>query len=425
MFSSNVGRVTTIMIYLGTLLISILSFFTTFKGLNIILSWELALLGSLGLQTAMLGIAWNLIKIKENRGSYVLAFSIAAVFSIFFSYANFDTNLKANTRPREVRNSYYENAKVVMSEYASQAKKAVLTARYQVDRIGSLVEMEEEKGWATVIDEGSQDKFVQSIINGARLTVESWEKGTGADYRQGKGRGIIINYLESRQLQAQKNFSQIQSYAEYVDSLALTLTPALTVEEQYSTVNKAYVNFPIGVAAMITSNDNTALLSDPPAIVDFAEKPANTQQALMLVIGDLYQMDRLTFLSLMLAIAIDFIVILIAFAGSHIMAKSDFILERIEEDAVKRLKEAELDDVDKFNKILEGNLQIYRKATQYGKDINRIAEDYHNAKDRFKPSPDKSRILTNKYADSSKKPIVIKQKSRLEKWLNLSKTSQR
>jgi len=413
------------MIYLGTLLISILSFFTTLKGLNIILSWELALLGSLGLQTAMLGIAWNLIKIKENRGSYVMAFSIAAVFSIFFSYANFDTNLKANTRPREVRNSYYENAKAVLSEYASHAKKAALAARYQVDRIGSLVEMEEEKGWATIIDEGSRDKFVQSIINGARLTVESWKKSTGTDYRQGKGRGIIINYLESRQKQAQKNFSQIQSYAEYIDSLALKLTPALTVEDQYNTVNKAYVNFPIGVVALITSNDDAAHLSDPPAVVDFAEKPASTQQALMLVIGDLYQMNRLTFLSLMLAVAIDFIVILIAFAGSHIMARSDFMLERIEEDAEKRLKKAELDDVDKFNKILEGNLQIYRKATQYGKDINRISEDYHNSKNRFKPSPGKDRILANKYADSSKKAIIIKQKSRLEKWLNLSKSSQR
>jgi len=413
------------MIYLGTLLISILSFFTTLKGLNIILSWELALLGSLGLQTAMLGIAWNLIKIKENRGSYVMAFLIAAVFSIFFSYANFDTNLKANTRPREVRNSYYENAKTMLSEYASQAKKAALAARYQVDRIGSLVEMEEERGWATVIDEGSRDKFVQSIINGARLTVESWKKNTGTDYRQGKGRGIIINYLESRQKQAQKNFSQIQSYTEYIDSLALKLTPALTVEDQYNTVNKAYVNFPIGVVALITSNDDAAHLSHPPAVVDFAEKPANTQQALMLVIGDLYQMDRLTFLSLMLAIAIDFIVILIAFAGSHIMAKSDFILERIEEDAEKRLKNAELDDVDKFNKILEGNLQIYRKATQYGKDINRISEDYHNSKNGFRPSPGKDKILTNKYADSSKKAIIIKQKSRLEKWLNFSKTRQR
>ena len=421
MFSSNVSRITTLMIYIGTLLISILSFFTTLKGLNIILSWELALRGSLGLQTAMLGIAWNLIKIKDNRGSYVLAFCIAAVFSIFFSYANFDTNLKANTRPREVRNAYFEDAKPVLTEYSIMAKKAVQAARYQVNRIASLIDMEEEKGWATIVDEGSRDNFIQSIIDGARLTVESWKKSTGAEYRQGRGRGIIINYLESRQTQARYNLEQIIDYAEYVDSLAYKMHTDMPVSEQYNVVNKAYINFPAGVVSLIHLDSDDTSITPPLAVVDFAEKPANTQQALMLVIGDLLHMDRLTFLALMLAIAIDFIVILIAFAGSHIVAKSDFILERIEGDAERRLKEAELDDVDNFNKILEGNLIIYKKAAQYGKDISRISEDYQLAKNKFQP-PGKTRPEINKYADSSRKPIIIKEKSRLEKWLRFSRS---
>ena len=58
---------TTLMIYAGTFLISILSFFTTFYGLAILVDKTLALIGSLGLQIALLGIAWNLIRIKENR----------------------------------------------------------------------------------------------------------------------------------------------------------------------------------------------------------------------------------------------------------------------------------------------------------------------------------------------------------------------
>lgn len=420
MLSSHVGRLTTSMIYLGTLFISILSFFTTFKGLCIILSWELALLGSLGIQTAMLGIAWNLIKIKEDRKNYVIAFSVAAIFSIFFSYANFDTNLKANTRPREARNAYYEAVRPVLSEYASTTKNAAIKARYQCNRLSSLIEMEEEKGWSTIIDEGSQDKFLQSVINGARLTVESWKQSTGTDYRQGKGRGIIINYLESRQCQTETNLKYIEDYVGLLDSLALNLTTHMTVIDQYNIVNKAYINLPISIVGVINYDGDLSEIPIPPSISGYTEKPANTQQALMLVINDLFHMDRLAFLSLMLAIAIDFIVILIAFAGSHIMAKSDFILDKIKGDTAKRLKSIKLEDIEKFNQVLEGNLEIYKKAAQYGKDISEITDEYQKSKDSGNSGSGKKSISI-KYAGSGSKPIIIKEKSRLEKWLSSAK----
>ncbi len=423
MFASNVSKITTTMIYLGTLLISILSFFTTFRGMNIILSWQLAFLGSLGLQTAMLGIAWNLIKIKDNRGSYVMAFSFAAIFSIFFSYANFDINLKENTRPREARNSYYEAAVPILTEYSTAAKNAALQSGYQVDRVKSLIEMEQEKGWATIIDEGSRDKFIQSIINGARLTVDSWRQSTGTDYRQGKGRGIIINYLESRYQQTEKNNRLMQDYVQYVDSLALRLQSYMTVTEQHEIINQAYVNFPMSVVSMIKSEADNISLPSPPAEGTYAEKPANTQQALMMVIGDLLTMDRLAFLSLMLAIAIDFIVIAIAFAGSHIMAKSDIILEQIEGDTAKRLKNLQLDDIDKFNKILDGNLHAYKKAAEYGKDVEKIIDDYQTAKSRLKLIAKNG--LSPQTGNSGIRPVIVRERSRLDKWLKRSRGGRR
>ena len=54
------------MIYFGTFLVSVLSFFTTYPGLTISLDRWLALIGSLGLQTAMLVIAWNLMRIRKR-----------------------------------------------------------------------------------------------------------------------------------------------------------------------------------------------------------------------------------------------------------------------------------------------------------------------------------------------------------------------
>ena len=411
------------MIYSGTFFISILSFYTTYKGLCIILPWELALLGSLGLQTAMLGIAWNLIKIKEERKNYIIAFSLAAVFSIFFSYANFDSNLKINTRPHEVRNAYYQAAKPAIAEYAATAKSAALKARYQTDRLADLIAAEEEKGWATIVDEGSRDKFIQSVIDGARLTVQSWKKSTGSDYRQGKGRGIIAEYLESRYKQAILNLERLNRYVAFADSLALQLVPSLTIAEQYDILNKAYIKFPASAINLVNFS-NQLKIAAPPATADFAEKPVNRQQALMLVISDLLRMDRLACLSLLLAFAIDFIVILIAFAGSHIMAKSDFILEKIESDVARRLKNLEINDVDKFKEVLQNNLEIYKKAAQYGKDISRINEDYRQM--RFNPTRmHREEQVIPEHNGSGRRAIIIKRRSRLAKWFDSSKSGRR
>jgi len=287
------------MIYLGTLMVSVLSFFTTYQGLTIFLDQNLALLGSLGLQMAMLGIAWNLLRMKQHRGVYTLVFASAAVFSIFFSYANFNTRLKENTRAEGVRAEYASDARPVLRQYSSLAKEALSQGQYQVQRVVDLREMEESTGWSTVVDEGSEDPFIQSIIDGARRTVSSWQDNQGSSYRQGSGQGIISNYLTSWSEQAERNVAAVETYATMVDSVSMLLSSDVEVARQYELVNYAAVHFPIGEYAEILTE--TPELAEPPFAANYVEHPANGQQALREVIGDLHPMDRLSLFSLLFA----------------------------------------------------------------------------------------------------------------------------
>jgi hypothetical protein len=377
-------KITTAMIYLGTFFLSVLSFFTTLYGMLIMVPWPLAIIGASGIQIAILGIAWNLIRIHEGRWKYVLVFCVASSFSIFFSYANFDMNIKSNVRPNDVRNAYYEPAKSTLAEYSNQGKKAVLAGRYQVDRVANLIKLEEEKGWATVSDEGSQDKFVQSIIDGARRTVESWKNSQGSDYRQGKGRGIITSYLESRMALARENYASLTRYNETVDSLGYLLKSNLPVERQFDIVNKAYVNFPSGEIASVYFDNNPISLSKPPSLAAYAEQAESRQQALMMVINDLYAMDGLTFVALVLAISVDIIVMLMALAGGYAVQNMDYLMERLEEDTASRLKTVTLDDPKQFGDTLDSNLARYRKATQYSLDIVKVMAEYKAAREGLK-----------------------------------------
>ena len=70
MWQNRMAGLNTGMMYAGTLLLSILSFCTTFYGMAILLDFWLALVGALGIQIAMVGVAWTLMKAKENRGFY-------------------------------------------------------------------------------------------------------------------------------------------------------------------------------------------------------------------------------------------------------------------------------------------------------------------------------------------------------------------
>lgn len=366
-------RSTATMFYLGAGLISLLSFFTTLAGLAIILPFWLAVVGSLGLQMAMLGIAWNLIGMTENRTAYSTVFLVAAAFSVFFSYVNFDSNLRVKTRAIEARQAYTQSARNWLATPARLAKDAEVTGRYQLDRLSDLIDLEEKEGWTTLVDEGSGDKFIQSVIDGARLTVDSWSKREGRTYRQGSGKGLVVNFLQSRQRQINNSIREITAYNRMVQELTMSLNGSHSTESQYALVNKAAAFFPVSDASLILGE--RVSVSAPPDPSAFAEKAENPQHELALVIDDLFILDRLTVFSLALAITIDLITLLIALAGGRSIkefSSSDLMLERVESDARERVGRLSLDNPVGFDEKLEENLKRYSAAMSYREKLMRI-----------------------------------------------------
>lgn len=378
MFTSKLTKLTMIMIYTGTAMLSVLSFFTSFYGMEILLDTPLALIGSLGLQIALLGIAWSLMKNKDSRGAYLTVFAVAATFSVFFSYANFDSVLKAPTRSANARGDYTVEARPALDAYSSIAKNAALHGHYQLERLNRLVIMEQEKGWSTVSDEGMRDGYVQSVIDGARHTIGSWENLHGAEYSQGAGYGIITDFLESSLNQAQMVVGQIEDYAAATDSAMLALSTGLPVEDQYRLVNNAWVMFPISEIGML--GGDLPALPLPPEMVEFVEQPTSRQEAFMLVIDDLFEMDYLAAFSLALALAIDLIVILMALAGSRFLEGPDFVFDRVKRHSAQQIREVSLDDSETFATALSNNIARYRQAINYRLDLARVLADYEVAR---------------------------------------------
>ncbi len=378
MITSKLAKLTTFMIYTGTAMLSVLSFFTSFYGMAIFLDESLALIGSLGLQIALLGVAWNLIRAREKRVAYVTVFAVAATFSIFFSYANFDSTLKAQTRSTDARGNYTVAARPALDAYSSIAKNAALHGGYQLERLNRLVVMEREKGWSTVADEGHQDIFIQSVIDGARRTIDSWEEQNHTSYPQGAGDGIISDFLESSLFQAQTAVERIDAYAGGVDSAMMALSTILPVSQQYNLVNSAWVGFPIAEIEML--GGDVPAVPMPPEMDGFLEQATNRHEAFMLVIDDLFEMDYLAAFSLALAIAIDLIVVLMALAGSRLAEDPDYVFNRVRHHTALAITGTSLSDPDVFAKTLSNNIARYRQAIAYRLDLEQVLADYEAAR---------------------------------------------
>ena len=234
--------------------------------------------------------------------------------------------------------------------------------------------MEKDNGWATVVDEGSNDPFIQSVIEGARRTVNSWQTNKGTDYHQGSGKGIITNYLTSWTDQVERNLTALRKYVKTVDSLSLRLGSEMPVKEQYDLVNLAVVLFPLAEHETMTGSQ--ASLSEPPFTADFIESPANKQQAMNLVISDLYPMDQLTFFSLFFAIVIDLIVIVMALCSSQAVDAVEYVFSRVERDAARRLRKIPLDDPREFTRSLKSNLERLRQTSEYSRSLDEVLNEF-------------------------------------------------
>src|SRR5437667_9990388 len=95
-------------LFLSSCLLSIVSWYTTQQGMALYLSSWFSLLASLGVQSALVLVAW-LIGFNENRRVVLAAvYVVTAVVSIAFSYVSLFTWFSAKERPATIERRLYD-----------------------------------------------------------------------------------------------------------------------------------------------------------------------------------------------------------------------------------------------------------------------------------------------------------------------------
>ena len=115
--------------------------------------------------------AWRWVEIAAGQPRVVAATQEAFVPQMVTTWAAIRE--AQQVRGHKVRGEYADLARPIVRQYVAVAKETQFKGTYQVERLNQLIAMEKTNGWATVVDEGSQDAFVQSVIDGARRTISS------------------------------------------------------------------------------------------------------------------------------------------------------------------------------------------------------------------------------------------------------------
>jgi hypothetical protein len=122
-------------LFVATCLLSIVSWYTTEQGMALYLSVWFALLASLGVQGALILVAWLIGFTKSRRALLGVVYAITATVSIAFSYVSLYTWFSTRERPAAVERKLYDELNSSLGKTQQLVEAA--SAEAQKARAGS------------------------------------------------------------------------------------------------------------------------------------------------------------------------------------------------------------------------------------------------------------------------------------------------
>ena len=307
-------------LFVASCLLSIVSWYTTFEGMRLYLSVWFSVLASIGLQTALVFVAW-LIGFSSSPGTNSSAtrhmgrralligvYIVTAVVSIAFSYTSLYTWFSARERPATIERKLYD----VLNDSAGQTGKLLTSAiDEQQKHVLALDEMTEaEKTHGLISRAQDADPYLANI-----RTAVAREAQTYADnYKEGAGAGVRYSAFDRYTKLAEQGLERMQRSQTELAGFVSTAQPLQSTDKQLQAYRKVYDNVPWNDMEQAL---HSGQLAKPPVPVysDFVDRTVSGQEDLLVAFQELFTAPTARHVfALMLAAFIDVVVFLLAFA---------------------------------------------------------------------------------------------------------------
>src|SRR5260370_18120991 len=95
-------------LFVSSRLLSVVSWYTTQEGMALYLSPWFSLVASLGVQSALVLVAWLIGFTRSKRALLIAVYAITAAISISFSYVSLYTWFSSRERPATIQRQLYD-----------------------------------------------------------------------------------------------------------------------------------------------------------------------------------------------------------------------------------------------------------------------------------------------------------------------------
>ncbi len=296
-------------LFVASCLLSVVSWYTTMAGMELYLSQWFALLASLGIQAALVLVAWLIGFTRSGRGLLIAAYVITASVSIAFSYVSLYTWFAAKERPALVQRQLYDTLNAGAQKAEEQITAAATEARRHVLALEEMTAAEKTHGFI------SRSQDADPYLAKVREAVAREASGVGSVYKEGTGEGVRYSAFDRYTRLASESVRQLDASLKPVRSFRAQNKPLDPTEKQLRAFHEAVDGVPwneVGEAL----HQGKVEKPEAPSYADSVDKTVSGQEDLLLAFTELIRTPtpRHVF-SFVLAAFIDVIVFLLAFAS--------------------------------------------------------------------------------------------------------------
>jgi hypothetical protein len=311
---ASVSRPMVKILFFASCLLAIVSWYTTFEGMRLYLSVWFSALASIGVQTALVLVAW-LIGFSSSsrqmgrRPLLIAVYVTTAMVSIAFSYVSLYTWFSARERPAAIERRLYD----AVNGSAAQVQGLLTSAIAEQQK--HLLALEEMTAAEKMHGHISRAQDADPYLAQVRAAVAAEARTYAANYQEGSGEGVRYSAFDRYTQLARQSLGEMQQSQRALADYLAKSKPLDSSETQLQVYRQAYDRVPWNE---IEQALHSGRLQKPavPVYGDFVDRTVSGQEDLLVAFQELFTAPtpRHGF-ALALAAFIDIVVFLLAFAS--------------------------------------------------------------------------------------------------------------
>jgi serine/threonine protein kinase len=299
--------------FIASCLLATVSWYTTEQGMGLYLSSWLSVFASIGVQSALVFVAWRLGITKTKRGVLVAVFAITAAISVSFSYVNLYTWFSVRERPAEAQRELYDAINAASGKTEQLVAAAISEGEKHVLALAEMAAAERKHGHM------SQGQDADPYLADIRQAVAREAQTSGGSYKGGGGEGVSYLAFTRYSKLAQQSVERISDAERSLAANRAQAKPFDPSDKQLRDFRAIYDSVPWNDVERVL---HTTRFEKPvlPSYSDFVDHAASGQEDLLIAFKDLFSKPtgRHAF-AFALAAFIDVIVALLAYAAGPVL----------------------------------------------------------------------------------------------------------